>query len=82
MQAKNEVTDIESQSNRHKIDDLPEVLSRGRTVEAWCKALRERHGVSVAVRTMKKRARENGKYIMCGKQMLLLPEHVDDLLNE
>jgi hypothetical protein len=51
--------------------DLPEVLKRGRTVEAWCETLRETHGVRVAVRTMKKLARKNGHFLMCGKQMLL-----------
>lgn len=37
-----------------KSSDLPEVLKRGRTVEAWCDALSEAHGVRIAVRTMKK----------------------------
>lgn len=63
-------------------EELPAALSRGRTVEAWCEALRQTHGVRVAVRTMKKRARERGHFMMCGKQMLLLPEHVDALLKE
>jgi hypothetical protein len=67
-------------SNSEATDELPAALSRGRTVEAWCEALRETHGAKVAVRTMKKRARERGHFMMCGKQMLLLPEHVDALL--
>ncbi len=70
------------QKNETSSIDLPAALSRGRTVEAWCEALRQTHGVRVAVRTMKKRARERGHFMMCGKQMLLLPEHVDALLRE
>jgi hypothetical protein len=61
-------------------NSLPDVLSRGRTVEAWCHALEQKHGVKVGVRALKQRAREHGHFIMCGKQMLLLPEHVDLLL--
>lgn len=76
------MTNMENQSNTLGRDELPEALSRGRTVEAWCKALHERHGVNISARAMKKRARKSGKFMMCGKQMLLLPEHVDDLLIE
>lgn len=63
-------------------EEFPAALSRGRTVEAWCEALTQTHGVRVSVRTMKRRARECGHFMMCGKQMLLLPEHVDALLKE
>ncbi|MEH6739132.1 MAG: hypothetical protein V7695_11400 [Sulfitobacter sp.] len=69
-------------SEAEPTDELPAALSRGRTVEAWCDALHQTHGVRVAARTMKKRARATGCFMMCGKQMLLLPEHVDALLNE
>lgn len=62
--------------------ELPAVLKSGRTVEAWCIALKDAHGVRIAVRSMKRRARERGLFMMCGKQMLLLPEHVDALLQE
>ena len=63
-------------------ENLPKSIKDGRTPEAWCEILMQRHGVKLSPRNLRKLARETGQMTAFGKDMLLLPTHVDKLSEE
>lgn len=64
-----------------RLGNLPNSFSEGKTPEKWCEILKELHGASMCSRTLRKRARESGNCIFVGKDMLLLPSHLDVILS-
>ncbi|MEO1639480.1 MAG: hypothetical protein AAFU41_09575 [Pseudomonadota bacterium] len=62
-----------------KSDNLPQAFAKGKTPEAWCDILKHLHGIKVSARTVRTIARETGQYRRFGRQMLLLPHHVDEI---
>lgn len=60
-------------------DNLPRAFAEGKTPEAWCEILRHLHGIKFSARTVRAVARQTGQYRRFGRQMLLLPKHVDEI---
>ena len=58
---------------------MPELLTHGRTPEEWSQTLAG-HGVHVSPRLIRSRARETGNYHQLGHLMLLLPSHIEALI--
>ncbi|GFE50866.1 hypothetical protein So717_26190 [Roseobacter cerasinus] len=58
---------------------VPELLTHGRTPEEWSQTLAG-HGVHVSPRLIRSKARETGNYRQLGHLMLLLPSHIEALI--
>ena len=58
---------------------MPELLTHGQTPEEWSQTLAG-HGVHVSPRLIRSRARETGNYHQLGHLMLLLPSHIEALI--
>jgi hypothetical protein len=61
---------------------LPNAFVNGKTPEAWCALLQEKHGIKLSVRTLRSFARDTGNLQPLGRDMLLLPEHIENILEE
>lgn len=58
---------------------MSELLTQGLTPEEWSRSLAS-HGVRVSPRLIRAKARETGNYHQLGHLMLLLPSHVESLI--
>lgn len=58
---------------------MSELLRQGRTPEEWSRSLAD-HGVRVSPRLIRSKARETGNYHQLGHLMLLLPSHIEALI--
>lgn len=58
---------------------MPELLTHGQTPEEWSQTLAG-HGVHVSPRLIRSRARATGNYNQLGHLMLLLPSHIEALI--
>jgi hypothetical protein len=57
-----------------------EVLSAGKTADEWVEIFRVSHGVSISPRRLKNIARRENLYCSFTRPMMLLPKHVDQIL--
>lgn len=58
---------------------MPELLTHGQTPEEWSKTLAG-YGVHVSPRLIRSKARATGNYRQLGHLMLLLPSHIEALI--
>ena len=58
---------------------MSELLSQGQTPEEWSRQL-SGHGVRVSPRLIRSKARATGNYRQPGHLMLLLPSHIEALI--
>lgn len=58
---------------------MPELLTHGQTPEEWSQVLAG-HGVHVSPRLIRSKARATGNYHQLGHLMLLLPSHIEALI--
>lgn len=58
---------------------MSELLSQGQTPEEWSRQL-SHHGVRVSPRLIRSKARATGNYRQLGHLMLLLPSHIEALI--
>src|SRR5262245_40392772 len=55
--------------------------TEGRTPEQWAKEFRSK-GIDISERTLRGRARQLGAFGMLGRQMILLPQHIDTIITQ
>lgn len=60
-------------------EHLPRAFSEGKTPEAWSEILEDLHGIKCSPRLIRSAAKETGQYRRFGRQMLLLPHHIDEI---
>lgn len=58
---------------------MSQIVEKALTPEEWSFKL-ERRGVSISPRTIRSKAREHDQFYSLGRMMLLLPEHIDEML--
>lgn len=60
-------------------DKLPRAFAEGKTPEVWSKILGDLHCIKCSPRRIRSVAREIGQHRRFGRQMLLLPQQIDEI---
>lgn len=58
---------------------MSQIVAKALTPEEWSLKLQAR-GVSISPRTIRSKAREYDQYYSLGRMMMLLPEHIDEMM--